>query len=116
MAKLDEVTEGMLDTSKVKAFRAPAGVPVEIYATTLHYVPCHTDPETGFRSAVVLPAGTNMDKPVFTPKTNEDRWMAGCNKWLLAHPDTREAKEGAYIGLRGENIDIGGDDYGNIKS
>ena len=40
LAKEDEVVDGKLDTAKVKAFRVPAGVLVEVYATTLHYAPC----------------------------------------------------------------------------
>lgn len=28
------------------------------------------------------------------------------NKWLLAHPESSEAAQGAYVGLRGENIDL----------
>ena len=28
------------------------------------------------------------------------------NKWLLAHPDTSEAKNGAYVGISGDNIDV----------
>ena len=28
------------------------------------------------------------------------------NKWLLAHPESKEAKNGAHIGLCGVNIDI----------
>lgn len=53
----------MLDTAKVKAFRVPAGVLVEVYATTLHYAPCHTDETAGFRVLVALPRGTNTEKP-----------------------------------------------------
>ena len=41
LARRDECERGMLDTAKVKAFHVPAGVLVEIYATTLHYAPCH---------------------------------------------------------------------------
>ena len=48
------------DTSKMEAFFVPAGTAVEIYATTLHYAPCHVE-EKGFRCVVVLPRGTNMD-------------------------------------------------------
>ena len=106
LAKQDEITDGKLDTSKVKAFRAPAGVPVEVYATTLHYAPCHLDDAKGFRVAVVLPRGTNTAKPDFAPVCEEDRWMTARNKWLLAHPDSGEAMTGAHIGLVGENIDI----------
>ena len=106
LAKQDEITDGVLDTAKVKAFRVPKGLPVEVWATTLHYAPCHTDPRAGFRVAVALPKGTNTDKPVFEPKCEEDRWMTARNKWLLAHPESREAGNGAHIGLKGENIDI----------
>ena len=106
LAKQDEIVDGVLDTAKVKAFRAPAGVPVEVYATTLHYAPCHTCPETGFRVAVVLPLGTNTGKPAYDPKNDEDGWMTARNKWLLAHSESDEAKGGAHVGLSGLNIDI----------
>ncbi len=106
LAKQDEIENGMLDTEKVRAFRVPKGVPVEVYATTLHYAPCHTCPVCGFRVAVVLPKGTNTEKPAFEPACEEDRRMTARNKWLLAHPDSAEAETGAVIGLRGLNLDI----------
>ena len=56
--------------------------------------------------AVVLPKGTNTEKPGFEPLSEDDAWMTARNKWLLAHPDSNEAKNGAHIGLRGVNIDI----------
>lgn len=107
LAREEEIEGGLLDTARVKAFRVPAGVAAEIYATTLHYAPCHTDAAAGFRVAVVLPAGTNTPKPEIVPGNGEDRLLWAKNKWLLAHADAREAKNGAYIGLVGENIDIG---------
>ena len=107
LAKQDEIENGLLDTAKVKAFRVPAGVPVEVYATTLHYAPCHTNPALGFRVAVVLPKGTNTAKPDFVPKSAEDRLLTARNKWLLAHAESDEAMNGAMIGLTGENIDLG---------
>lgn len=106
LAKVDEIEGGVLDTSKVKAFRVPAGVVVEIYATTLHYAPCHTDAEEGFRTAVMLPLGTNTEKPAITPLNHEDKLLWARNKWLIAHPDSAPAKSGAYVGLYGENFDI----------
>ena len=106
IAKQGEIVDGVLDTACVKAFRVPAGVLVECYATTLHYAPCHTDAKKGFRVLVALPQGTNTDKPVFEPKNWEDRLLRARNKWLLAHPESTEAAEGAYVGLTGENIDI----------
>lgn len=101
-----EIENGFFHTDKVKAFRVPAGVLVEVYATSLHYAPCHTDPEKGYRVLVALPWGTNTEKPEMTVKNGEDEWMTAQNKWLLAHPDSEEAKGGAKVGLCGENIDI----------
>lgn len=106
LAKQSEITDGVLDTAKVKAFWVPAGVMVEVYATTLHYAPCHMDAAKGFRVMVALPQGTNTDKPIFNPTCWEDRLLRARNKWLLAHAEAAEAAEGAYIGLIGENIDI----------
>lgn len=106
LARQEEILDGVLDTAKVKAFRAPAGAVVEVYATTLHYAPCHLDAEAGFRTAVVLPRGTNTEKPAIENKDPEDRLLRARNKWLLAHPASPEAADGAYIGLKGANIDI----------
>ena len=106
LAKQDEIENGVLDTAKVRAFRVPAGVLVEFYATTLHYAPCHCDESKGFRVLVALPQGTNTDKPAIENKSSEDKLLWARNKWLLAHPDSSEAAQGAHVGLSGENIDI----------
>ena len=106
LAKQGEIENGLLDTAKVKAFRVPAGVMVECFATSLHYAPCHADPAKGFKVLIALPAGTNTDKPLITPKSHEDKLLLARNKWLLAHPESSEAAEGAYIGLTGVNLDI----------
>ena len=106
LARQEEIEDGILDTAKVKAFKVPAGVLVEVYATTLHYAPCHADPDKGFRVLVALPWLTNTDRPMMDNKTPEDEIMTARNKWLLAHPESSEAKGGAKVGLKGENIDI----------
>ena len=106
LARQNEIADGVLDTAVVKAFRVPAGVPVEVYATTLHYAPCHVDEGEGFRVAVVLPRGTNTAAPGAQPMNEEDTWLTARNKWLLAHADSDEAAHGARVGLKGENIDI----------
>ena len=107
LAKMEDIGgDGKLDTAKVKAFRAPAGTLVECYATTLHYAPCHCDPEKGFRVLVALPWLTNTDKPAIQELSAEDKLLWARNKWLLAHPESTEAAAGAYVGLVGENIDI----------
>lgn len=105
LAKMEDIVDGQLDTAKVKAFRAPAGAAVQVYETSLHYAPCQVSGD-GFRVAVVLPRGTNTDKPEIKPQNDEDKWLWARNKWLLAHADSGEAAQGAYVGLVGENIDI----------
>ena len=65
-------------------------------------LPCHVEGKTGFKIAVLLPRGTNL--PLNSGKEGEDRMLTACNKWLLAHPDSEEAGNGAYIGLTGENL------------
>lgn len=106
LARQDEIENGKLDTAKVKAFKVPAGTLIEVYATTLHYAPCHCDASKGFRVLVALPKGTNTEKPVMKCRGGDDRLLWACNKWLLAHPESSEAAQGAYVGLTGENIDI----------
>ena len=106
LAKQEEIEDGLLDTAKVKAFKVPAGTMVEFFATTLHFAPCHADPAKGFKMMVALPMGTNTDRPIMDNKAPEDKLLWARNKWLLAHPEADEAAQGAYVGLKGENIDI----------
>ena len=109
IAKQGEIVNGVLDTACVKAFRVPAGVLVECYATTLHYAPCHTDAQKGFRVMVALPAGTNPDYRPEGGANTMDRMLWARNKWLLAHAESSEAAQGAVVALQGENIDIAPD-------
>lgn len=106
LARQEEIVDGKLDVSHVKAFFLPRGTAAEIYATTLHYAPCHTDRAAGFRVAVVLPRGTNTARPPLTARCEEDLWLTARNKWLLAHASSAEAAGGAHVGLIGENLDI----------
>ena len=109
LAKMDDIVDDVLDTAKAKAFRRPKGVLIEVYATTLHYAPCHNDPAKGFRVLVGLPAGTNTDYRPGTGANTLDKSLWARNKWLLAHPESGEAAKGAYVGLKGINLDIQGD-------
>ena len=91
------------DTSKVEAFLVPAGTGIEVYATTLHYAPCHVN-ESGFQCVVVLPKGTNTEIDFPMSEDGEDGLMTARNKWLSAHEDAKI--EGAFNGLKGENITL----------
>ncbi|MCD7826768.1 MAG: DUF4867 family protein [Clostridiaceae bacterium] len=106
VARQQDIIDGQIDSSKTEAFLCPKGTGVELYATTLHYAPCSAKNGQGFRVVIVLPKGTNEDKPSITPKNKEDNMLFAQNKWLVAHKDTDEAKQGAHVGITGENIDI----------
>ena len=92
------------DTSRMEAFLVPAGTAVEVYATTLHYAPCHVKDE-GFRCVIVLPKGTNLDMEPVDVKDPEDRLLFARNKWLIVHAEGG-LPEGAFIGLKGENLSV----------
>ena len=98
------------DTSKVEAFLVPAGTAVEIYATTLHYAPCHVE-DGGFQVAVVLPKGTNYELKTAHAKvengkaSNEDALLTAVNKWLIGHAEGG-LPEGSFLGLKGENLSL----------
>jgi hypothetical protein len=112
LAPLQAVKKGRLNTNAVEAFYVPKGTVVQIYETTLHYAPCNAVKngevsKEGFRVIIVLPKGTNLAKPELSEIDPEDKLLWAANKWLIAHPDSSEAKAGAFAGLSGVNIDIG---------
>jgi hypothetical protein len=106
LAPLQQVKDGKIDTALVEAFALPAGTAVVLYETTLHYAPCCGEGKDAFRVVIVLPKDTNTDKPYIRDKNLEDRLLWAQNKWLIAHPDTSEAKAGAFAGLLGDNITV----------
>jgi len=101
------------DTSKIKAFFVPAGMAVEVYATTLHYAPCQAN-DGGFQVAIVLPRGTNYPLKGAHAKVadvldanggakNEDALITAVNKWLIGHAEGG-LDEGSFLGLKGKNL------------
>ncbi|PJI07163.1 MULTISPECIES: DUF4867 family protein [Clostridium] len=93
------------DTSKIEAFKIPAGTIIEVYATTLHYAPCNAR-EDGFKCVVVLPKNTNLPLENKIQKGREDALLFAKNKWLIGHKETDLGEQGAFIGLKGKNISI----------
>lgn len=99
----DVETDFTYDTAKMEAFFVPAGTAVELYATTLHYAPCHTG-ESGFQVSVILPEGTNY--PLDEKHADgEDALITAKNKWLIGHVEGG-LPEGSFLGLKGKNLDI----------
>lgn len=111
LGRRSDIHDGKLDTSTVKAFRVPSGTLIEVFATSMHFAPAETDPSQGFRVMVALPSQTNGP---LTPELEALRaegggdaaMLWGVNKWFMAHPDSPQAVQGAYIGLVGENFDL----------
>ena len=93
------------DTSRAEAFFVPAGTVLEVYATTLHYAPCCAEGK-GFRCVVVLPKGTNLELDKKAPDNPEGRLLFAKNKWLIAHEESGLEADGAFIGLKGENLTV----------
>ena len=103
LGQQQDIEEGdTYDTAKVEAFLLPAGVGVELYATSLHYAPCNASDE-GFRCAIVLPDGTNQTLDENHYAGGEDRLLTAKNKWLIGHPEGG-LPEGSHLGLKGENL------------
>lgn len=107
-----DITEDFTyDTAQLEAFFVPAETAVELYATTLHYVPIGTkENDYAFKMGVVLPFGTNFPLGVTLgaeaekEKLPEEKLLFAKNKWLIAHEESGE--EGAFIGLTGKNISV----------
>ena len=94
------------DTSLVEAFFVPAGTLIEVYATTLHYAPCHIK-DNGFRCVVVLPKGTNEALAPREPRpgNGEEKLLFARNKWLVGHEEAG-LPANAWIGLKGKNVEM----------
>lgn len=108
LGKTTEMENGLLDSSKVKAFYVPKGQAVEVYQTSMHFAPCKVN-DSGFKCIVILPKGTNEDIDLSSKQviTEEDKYLFKKNKWLLVHEDKQDLiAKGAHHGITGENIRV----------
>ena len=101
-SEADVTDDFTYETSKMEAFRIPAGTAVEVYATTLHYAPCHVD-DAGFQVAVILPKGTNypLDE---AHAGGEDALLTAKNKWLIGHAEGESVEVVLASGKRREAL------------
>lgn len=106
LGKQQDITpEFTYDSGLMEAFLVPAGTVIEVFATTLHYAPCHVE-DSGFRCVVILPKGTNQElEPLGEMVYEEDRLLFAKNKWLIGHEEGGLPRE-AYIGITGENLAV----------
>lgn len=108
LAREEQIVDGKLDTSLVRAFRVPAGTLIEVYGSTLHYAPCQAKVDEGYKVLVALPQGTNGPKPSLPQGCvgGDADMLWAADKWLIVHEESGKGELGAWVGLVGENIDI----------
>ena len=101
-----QLHDGRLDARDVVGFYLPPEVLVEIHPLVLHFAPCRVR-EEGFDCLVVLEQGTNTPlAQVDTAAPGERKLLWMRNKWLTCHPDSPQAKNGAFVGISGENLTL----------
>ncbi len=101
LARPNDIHNGVVDSKDVKAFLLKNGEAVVLNPYIMHFSPCKLS-SSGFTCAIILSDKTNMDLPY---KPSDPRlWKV--NKFLLAHKDSFQANQGAYIGIVGENIKV----------
>ncbi|HAM63848.1 MAG TPA: DUF4867 domain-containing protein [Erysipelotrichaceae bacterium] len=107
LAHIEDIDDSTFHSSKVTAFYIPQNTAIEVYSTTLHFSPCKVT-DSGFKCAVILPYGTNME--FVSAKGNQGKYgkfLFKTNKWLLNHPEnTRMVELNAISAIHGENIEI----------
>jgi len=103
----------------LEVFTLSKGTVVELFPGTLHFAPLHLGPE-GFAALIMLPRGTNDPLSPEIDRYRKDRtgrprlfaedkefdllWMK--NKWMICHPDSPQARRGAWAGITGPNVEL----------
>jgi len=104
LGDLRDIENNRYKSANIEAFFVPKGTACELYGTTLHYAPCALG-ESGFKAIIVLPAGTNAPLTAQAKSADtESELLSARSKWLIAHPDSADAAQGAFVGIVGDNI------------
>lgn len=106
MALPSDIIDGKVDSSRVVCFYLPPMVAVEVLPLVMHYAPCRVEAD-GFNCMVVLEKNVNTPlDSVNSAAEGEEAMLWMRNKWLISHPDAEPAKEGAYVGITGKNLQL----------
>lgn len=106
LAKPECLKDNCLCSGEVRGFYLPPNVLIEIYPRVLHFAPCRLSPD-GFNCLVVLEKGTNLPlKHHAKVDSDESSLLWAKNKWLICHPDSLQAQNGAFVGISGENTHL----------
>ena len=103
LALPEDLVDLRLDAEKVVGFHLPPEVLIELHPRVLHFAPCRVQ-DAGFRCLVVLTRGTNAPLPERPAPVGESALLWMQNKWLLCHPASPQAEQGAFVGITEENL------------
>ncbi len=107
LALPEDISDRRLRSRDIVGVYLPPAVPVEIYQGVLHFAPCRVSAD-GFNCLVILTQGTNapLDKAPDSSLPGEDGMLWMRNKWLICHRDSPQAQNGAFVGIKGDNISL----------
>jgi len=106
LGKTSKIKDDTYSVEDVQAFYIPKEILVELDGTTMHFAPCKIN-ESGFKTLVVLPKGTNEDFSENQLAAIQSKTLFKVSKWLLAHPENEILiRRGGYPGLKGENLKL----------
>ncbi len=106
LALPEQIRDRRLQSRDIVGFYLPPQTMVEIHPRVLHFAPCRVT-ERGFTCLVILEYGTNGALEAEDPSLPGEEgllWMR--NKWLICHPDSPQAAQGAFVGITGENLTL----------
>ena len=106
LGKKEDITSDFTyNTELMDIFIVPAGIAIELNTDTLHYCPCEADKD-GFKCVAIMTRGSNTKISDLHSKIGENQLLFAKNKWLIAHPHSELAKQGAFVGLKNLNISV----------
>ena len=104
LALPETLRDGAMNSGDVVGFYLPPMTAVEVLPLVLHFAPCRVS-DRGFNCLVVLEKDTNTPiDGVDTGADGEEKLLWMRNKWLTCHPDSPQQKNGAFVGICGENL------------
>ena len=106
LARFGDLKNGRIPSDRTAGFYLPKNVFIEIDPLVLHFAPCRL-PDSPFKCLVALTKHTN--EPIERPSADsegEARLLFMRNKWLVFHPDSPQAANGAFVGIEDENITL----------
>ena len=103
LGRPEELENGGWNSRHARICFLSAGQVVLLHPGTLHFAPCRVT-DSPFLSLIILPRGVNGELPPEDGRETADRILWKHRKWLLTHPDSPQAQNGAPVGIIGPNL------------